>query len=418
MTSQREPLKQIEIGSAPESWKMATIGEYCEILNGYAFKSADYVASDGILNFRVVNIEWDGSVSTESDCKYLPKTFADEYCEYLLSEGDILFVMVGATRGKLTQIPRRILPALMNQNMWRVAIRREGLLQDYLYYYLRRLVPTLLAETEDQARGFFKKSDFRAFPLPLPPHKEQAGIASVLATAQRAIERQERLISLTAELKKALMHKLFTEGTSGEPLKQTEIGRVPKSWDIVEFESFSVLQRGKDLPKAAFKLGTIPVIGATTTIGFHNTANVRGPGVTVVRSGSSAGKVLHIETDFWAHNVVLYVKHFRGNDPRFVYYKLCSIDLTRFKSGVAVPTLNRNTFRTINVAVPKLAEQRKIAAILDAVERRIQAAVQIRNVLSDGFRTLLQQLMTARVRVHDLDLSALNELAVEPAEVT
>ena len=52
----------------------------------------------------------------------------------------------------------------------------------------------------------------------------------MLSAVQRAIERQERLIALTAELKKALMHKLFTEGTRGEPLKQTEIGPVPESW--------------------------------------------------------------------------------------------------------------------------------------------------------------------------------------------
>jgi len=49
---------------------------------------------------------------------------------------------------------------------------------------------------------------------------------------QRAMEQQERLLALTAELKKALLHKLFTEGLRGEPQKQTEIGPVPESWDI------------------------------------------------------------------------------------------------------------------------------------------------------------------------------------------
>ena len=44
------------------------------------------------------------------------------------------------------------------------------------------------------------------------------------------------LIALTAELKKALMHKLFTEGTRGEPQKQTEIGPVPESWDLMRAE--------------------------------------------------------------------------------------------------------------------------------------------------------------------------------------
>ena len=64
------------------------------------------------------------------------------------------------------------------------------------------------------------------------PLDEQRQIARVLSAVRRAIERQEQLIALTAELKKALMHKLFTEGTRGEPLKQTDIGPVPESWDV------------------------------------------------------------------------------------------------------------------------------------------------------------------------------------------
>ena len=51
----------------------------------------------------------------------------------------------------------------------------------------------------------------------------------MLGLVQRAIEQQERLIALTTELKKALLHKLFTEGLRGEPQKQTEIGPVPES---------------------------------------------------------------------------------------------------------------------------------------------------------------------------------------------
>ena len=69
---------------------------------------------------------------------------------------------------------------------------------------------------------------------------EQRKIAAVLGLVQRAIEQQERLIALTTELKKALLHKLFTEGLRGEPQKQTEIGPVPESWDRGTCEVLSV----------------------------------------------------------------------------------------------------------------------------------------------------------------------------------
>ena len=68
---------------------------------------------------------------------------------------------------------------------------------------------------------------------------EQRKIAAVLGLVQRAIEQQERLIALTTELKKALLHKLFTEGLRGEPQKQTEIGPVPESWEVVPLEAFA-----------------------------------------------------------------------------------------------------------------------------------------------------------------------------------
>ena len=53
---------------------------------------------------------------------------------------------------------------------------------------------------------------------------------------QRAMEQQERLLALTAELKKALLHQLFTAGLRGEPQKQTDIGPVPESWEVVRSE--------------------------------------------------------------------------------------------------------------------------------------------------------------------------------------
>ena len=246
----------------------------------------------------------------------------------------------------------------------------------------------------------------RDFRLSLPPLPEQKKIAHILSTVQRAIEAQERIVQTTTELKKALLHKLFTEGLRNEPQKQTEIGPVPESWEVVAFDKFVTLQRGYDLRKQDFRKGEVPVIGATQVIGYHDTANVKAPGVTVVRSGSSAGKPLFIAEDFWAHNVLLYVKDFQGNVPKFVYYKILALDLTQYRQGVAVPTLNRNTFSAIELALPSPEEQQEIADALDAVGNRTDVAERKKTQLQDLFRTLLHELMTAKTRVHELELSA------------
>ena len=147
-----------------------------------------------------------------------------------------------------------------------------------------------------------------------------------------------------------------------------------------------MLFRSFDLRKQDFRPGNVPVIGATQVIGYHDTANVKGPGVTVVRSGSSAGMSQYIQSDFWAHNVLLYVKDFHGNIPKFVYHKIMSLDLTRFRQGVAVPTLNRNTFSSIDVLVPSCEEQKEIVHILDMIEMREHVAAKHKERHSQGDR--------------------------------
>ena len=132
------------------NWDYKALSEFCDLQNGYAFKSEDYT-TDGILNFRVVNINWNGTVDVSTDVKFLPESFTASHSKYLLNEGDILFVMVGATRGKLGRISAQVLPALMNQNMWRIVSPNGVFDQSFLFFFLRFKVTSLLSESEDQA---------------------------------------------------------------------------------------------------------------------------------------------------------------------------------------------------------------------------------------------------------------------------
>ena len=126
------------------------------------------------------------------------------------------------------------------------AIRAKNIDRDFLYFYLRKIEPYIDSLGSGAIFKAINKSQLSELPIneagiALP---EQKKIAHILSMVQRAIEAQERIIQTTTELKKALMHKLFTEGLHDEPQKQTEIGPVPESWEVVRIGDWCEVSTG------------------------------------------------------------------------------------------------------------------------------------------------------------------------------
>lgn len=133
------------------------------------------------------------------------------------------------------------------------------------------------------------------------------------------------------------------------------------------------LQRGHDLPSKSRGAGTVPIIGSFGITGFHDVARYRGPGVAIGRSGASIGVATYCPDDYWPLNTCLFVKDFKGNDPRWVYYLLDFIDFSGYNSGSAQPSLNRNYLAKIRVRLPEPEEQRRIAATLGGLDNSIES---------------------------------------------
>ena len=144
-------------------------------------------------------------------------------------------------------------------------------------------------------------------------------------------------------------------------------------WKPVRFGDFTTLQRGFDLPDHKRESGNVPILGSFGITGRHSIAKVKGPGVTVGRSGASFGVVAYSGGDFWPLNTALYVKDFHGNNERFAYYFLRNFDFSAFNSGSAQPSLNRNAVHPIWIRVPSRPEQDEIADILDSIDTRIDS---------------------------------------------
>lgn len=160
-----------------------------------------------------------------------------------------------------------------------------------------------------------------------------------------------------------------------------------KSWFSVTLGEVLELKRGYDLPSSQRKVGTIPVMTSSGIGDFHNEAKVGGPGVVTGRYGT-IGQVFFIEQDFWPLNTSLYVRDFKGNDPRFCYYFLQTLDWHKFNDKSGVPGINRNDVHREPVYVPPLAEQREIAATLGALDDKIELNRKTAATLEEMARAL------------------------------
>ncbi len=162
------------------------------------------------------------------------------------------------------------------------------------------------------------------------------------------------------------------------------------SWEEVNFKSFITLQRGFDLTRTNMKGGQYPVIGSNCIIGYHNQYKDEAPGVVTGRSGT-LGEVQFINTPYFPHNTSLWVKDFKGNDPKFVYYKLKTLDLAQYNGGGAVPTLNRNNLDNLLIKLPPSPTQSKIAAILSAYDDLIENNLKRIRLLEEAARLLYRE---------------------------
>jgi len=161
-------------------------------------------------------------------------------------------------------------------------------------------------------------------------------------------------------------------------------------WRECKLEDACIFQRGHDLPKTDMLSGNIPVAGSNGIIGYHSIATTKGPGITIGRSGN-IGTPKFYQTDFWAHNTVLYVKDFKKNNEKFIFYFLHIFDFAGFNAGSAVPTLNRNHIHEIPILLPPLPEQKAIAAVLSSLDDKIDLLHRQNKTLEAMAETLFRQ---------------------------
>lgn len=150
------------------------------------------------------------------------------------------------------------------------------------------------------------------------------------------------------------------------------------------------LQRGFDITKAAQNTGNVPVVSSSGINSFHDVAMAKAPGVVIGRKGT-LGTAFFLDCDYWPHDTSLWVKDFKGNEPKYCYYLLLGMELSKLDVGSANPTLNRNHVHLLAARRPPLRDQRRIASILGAYDDLIEVNRRRIAVLESMARGLFEE---------------------------
>ncbi|MBQ2851785.1 MAG: restriction endonuclease subunit S [Bacteroidales bacterium] len=279
----------------------------------------------------------------------------------------------------------------------------------YLENFLNRYLPSRINKEVSQNNiPYIRLSTLSKMEINYPESPtEQASIANILSKVDEAIESVKKSIEAAEKLRKSLMQNLLTgrmkpDGTlrtEDEFYEDEKFGKVPKGWEVGRFKKFSILQRGSDLTDKEVVSGIYPVVKSNGISIYHNQYFVKPPGVVTGRSGT-IGKAFYIEDNFWAHNTTLYVKDFKNNVPKYIFYLILSMNFERYYAGTTVPTLNRNDIHKLKVMIPKISEeQQKIVSILDAINKIIKDKKDKVYALERLKKSLMQNLLTGKVRV-------------------
>jgi len=186
-----------------------------------------------------------------------------------------------------------------------------------------------------------------------------------------------------------------------EKYKQTELGELPKQWEVVRLGDFADVKYGKSKPKDT---RNIPVVGSSGTYGYTSKPLVDFPTI-IIGSKGTAEKCWLYSNACYPSDTTFYLDWKTKVDLKFIFEYLESHHLSGEHEKTTVPSLTRPDLKNIQIPLPPLPEQQIIASIFSAIDEKIQSEEKKKEALKELFNSLLKELMTAKISVNHLEVS-------------
>ncbi|WP_280770074.1 restriction endonuclease subunit S [Salipaludibacillus daqingensis] len=405
----------------PKDWTFSPLGEYLNLIGGFAFKSQDFSEEGTVPVLRIANIKENGI--NLDNAAFVSNKVAENTNRYSLKEEHIVIAMSGATTGKTGQVISDNLPLLLNQRVGTFDIKDENKLSNnFLKFLVQKdsFKNLINVDAVGGAQPNISSKQIESIHALIPPINQQNKIAAILTSVDNAIEKTVAIIEQTEKVKKGLMQQLLTKGIRHTKFKETEIGVIPEEWEVVQLGDIL------ELVKRPMKMKDDELYQLVTVKRRHGGVVPRGElyGHQVkvknqfyIKSGDfliSKRQIVHGACEVVPPSLdgaivsneyhTLLVKHTLEMDffrwyirhPKIIHYFLLS------SVGVHIEKM---LFRVEDwfkrkVAIPPIEEQQKIATTLTSIEKTLEVNKQHLKRLQSIKIGLMQVLLTGKIRVH------------------
>jgi type I restriction enzyme S subunit len=345
----------------------AKLGEFVEILSGFAFDSEQFGDTGDLPVVRIRDVV-PGRSSTFFSGDYDPK--------YILQDGDLLIGMDGEFNRARWSGGK----ALLNQRVCRISSSSRELNDAYLYHFLPAALKAIESVTPFVTVKHLSVKSIRDIEIPLPPLKEQQRIAEILDRAEALrVKRRAALAQLDA-LTQSIFLDLF-----GDPVVN------PKGWTVSKFGSVGTLDRGvsKHRPRNAPELlgGQHPLVQTGEVancdgyiFAYHSTYSEVGlrqskmwpAGTLCITIAANIAKTGILTFDACFPDSIV---GFRSDEPATVEFVRTWLSFLQKRLEETAPesaqkNINLAILRNLDVPVPPLDHQREFARCVSAVNKR------------------------------------------------
>jgi len=188
-----------------------------------------------------------------------------------------------------------------------------------------------------------------------------------------------------------------------EGYQQTEVGLIPKAWEVKEIGAALSIRHGRDQKHVECDDGLYPILGTGGEMGRTNAFLYDKPSVLIGRKGT-INKPRYIDSPFWTVDTLFYSEVDKKYFAKFVYYKFCMIDWMTYNEASGVPSLNASTIENVQLSFPgSKEEQTAISNALSDVDALITSLEKLIAKKRAIKTAAMQQLLTGKKRLPPFD---------------